>query len=164
MRRLAKTAIFLVIVHLLSGPSWAQSKNPMPDPFIAVTDHYWVDPSRPAQTELTDCHLFEVLGWDQGIYDLRSVMRMSCQYLSRMGPGGSDTDQATKRALLAFEAEARVQMGLIDEALRSGAEEPPSGSLPIRTGWWADSYTHDRLIKAHALDLILGAELPDGEE
>ena len=154
----------LILIPLLLLPLSAAAQGPqqMPDPFTGVTDHYWVDSSRPAQTELRDCHLFEVLAWGQGINDLRSVMRMSCQYLSRMGPGGSDTDLATKRALLAFEAEARAQMGMIDQALQSGAAEPPSGSLAIRTGWWADSYAHDRLIEAHALDLILGAELAGG--
>lgn len=131
----------------------------MPDPFTGVTNHYWVDASQPAQMELADCHLFEVLGWGQGIDHLRSVMRMSCQYLSRMGPGGSGTDRATRTALLGFEAAARAQMRMLDEGMRAGSTEPPSGSLPIRTGCWADSYAQNRLIEAHALDLILGAEL-----
>jgi hypothetical protein len=146
---------FLTALLLTPAPGAAQGPQQMPDPFIGVTDHYWVDASRPAQTELRDCHLFEVLGWGQGINDLRTVMRMSCQYLSRIGDGGADADRATRAALLAFEAAARDQMRMIDEAMRAGSVEPPSGSLPIRTGWWADSYAQDRLIQAHALDLIL---------
>jgi len=146
---------FLTALLLTPAPGAAQGPQQMPDPFIGVTNHYWVDASRPVQAELRDCHLFEVLAWGRGIDDLRSLMRMSCQYLSRMGDGGSDTDRATRAALLAFEAAARGQMRMIDEAIRAGATEPQHGSLPIRTGWWADSYAHDRLIEAHALDLIL---------
>lgn len=127
----------------------------MPDPFVGVYDHYQVDASRPVQTELWDCHLFEVLAFGRGIDDLRSRLLMSCRYLSRLGPGGSDLDRATVNALLGFEAAAREQMRMIDEAMRAGATEPPHGSLPIRTGWWADSYAQDRLIEAQALDLIM---------
>jgi hypothetical protein len=147
--------VFFVVVLLAPDPGAAQGPQQMPDPYIGVTDHYWVDASRPNQAELRDCHLFEVLAWGQGINDLRSLMRMSCQYLSRMGDGGPDADRATRAALLAFEAAARDQMRMIDEAMRAGSVEPSSGSLPIRTGWWADSYAQDRLIEAHTLDLIL---------
>jgi len=144
-----------LLLNLTPVTATAQGPHQMPDPFTGVTNHYWVDASRPAQSELRDCHLFEVLAWGQGINDLRSIMRMSCQYLSRMGDGGADEDRATRTALLAFEAAARDQIRMIDEAMRAGSVDPPSGSLPIRTGWWADSYAQDQLIEAHALDLIL---------
>jgi len=150
--------LIITLLLLLPLPAFAQAPKQMPDPFIGVTDHYWVDAFRPPQTELRDCHLFEVLAWGQGIDDLRTMMRMSCQYLSRIGDGGSDADRATRAALLAFEADAREQIRMIDESLRAGAAEPPSGSLPIRTGWWADEYAQDRLIEAHALDLIFHDE------
>lgn len=152
---LMRALLLPLLITLAPGPAAAQTQ--MPDPLIGVTDHYWVDPDRPAQTELRDCHLFEVLGWGRGIDEVRSRMRMACHHLSRMGTGGSDADRATVAALLAFEAEARAQMRLIEQSLRAGAAEPPSGSLPIRTGWWADSYAQDRLIETHALDLIMGA-------
>lgn len=144
-----------LLITLAPGPAAAQTQ--MPDALIGVTDHYWVDPDRPAQTELRDCHLFEVLGWGRGLDETRSRMRMACHHLARMGPGGSDADRATVAALLAFEAEARAQMRRIDESLRAGAAEPPSGSLAIRTGWWSDIYAQDRLIETHALDLVMGA-------
>lgn len=159
--RFAKPVAVAVIGYLLSGPALAQSKHPMPDPFAGVTGTYQTDPSLPAQTELRDCHLFEAISWGWGTDSLRSRMRMSCQYLARMGAGGSDPDRATAAALLAFEAEARAHLARIDEALARSEPEgapPRSGSLVIRTGWWADHASQDRLIGTHALDLILGAE------
>lgn len=143
---------------LLAGPAGAQNKHPMPDPFAGVTGTYQTDPTLPAQTELRDCHLFEAVSWGWGTDSLRSRMRMSCQYLSRLGPGGSDRDRATAAALLAFEAEARSLLARIEEAVVEA--EPAgaplrSGSLVIRTGWWADHVSQDRMIEKRALDLIL---------
>lgn len=150
---------FLLALLTLPGTALAQSQ--MPDPFVGVTAHYQTDADQPVQTELQDCHLFEVLSWGRGLNETRTLMRMACQYLSRMGPGGAEADRATKTALLAFEAEARAQMRLIDDAMRAGSAETPSGSLAIRTGWWADTYSQDRLIATHALDLIMGGD-PNG--
>jgi hypothetical protein len=130
----------------------------MPDPFAGRTGTYQTDPSLPVQAGLEDCHLFEAIAWGWGTGSLRTRMRMSCQYLSRMGPGGSDRDRATAAALLGFEAEARRLLARIDESLAAAEPEgapPRSGSLVIRTGWWADHFSQDRLIETHALDLIL---------
>jgi len=149
--RIFSLALLLLIPTTLS----AEGPRQMPDPFLGVYDHYQVDASRPAQTDLRDCHLFEVISFGRGLDDLKSKIRMSCHYLSRIGPGGSDFDRATRDALLAFEEGARKQMQMVDEALRVGDVEPPSGSLAIRTGWWADEFAQDRLIETHALDLIM---------
>lgn len=153
--------LLLSLLLLIPGLALAQGPRQMPDPFVGVTAHYQTDPSRPVQSELRDCHLFEVLAFGRGLDDLRSRLLMSCRYLSRLGGGGSDSDRATARALLAFEAAAREQMRMIDEGMRAGAAEPPDGSLAIRTGWWADEYAQDRLIEAQALDLIMDAAFPD---
>jgi hypothetical protein len=152
--------VFLILLFL-PGLALAQSPRQMPDPFLGVTAHYQTDPSLPVQSELRDCHLFEVLAFGRGLDDLRSRLLMSCRYLSRQGGGGSDLDRATARALLGFEAAARDQMRMIDTVLRENAAEPPHGSLPIRTGWWADAYAQDRLIEAHALDLIMERAFAD---
>jgi hypothetical protein len=90
----------------MAGAVVAQTQ--MPDPFVGVFTHYQVEATLPVQTELRDCHLFEVLSWGRGINETRTRMRMACQYLTRMGPGGSDPDQAMRGALLAFEADARA--------------------------------------------------------
>lgn len=151
-----------LLLALLGAPAAGQSRHPMPDPFAGVTRTYQTDPSLPSQSELRDCHLFEAIGWGWGTDSLRSRMRMSCQYLARMGPGGSDPDRATAAALLAFEAEARAHLARIDEAISAAEPEgspPRSGSLVIRTGWWADHASQDRIIRALALDLIMGADL-----
>lgn len=148
-----------LLLALLGAPAAGQSRHPMPDPFAGQTGTYQTDPSRPAQTELRDCHLFEAISWGWGTDSLRSRMRMSCQYLARMGPGGSDRDRATAAALLAFEAGARAHLARIDEALARSEPEgapPRSGSLVIRTGWWADHASQDRIIGDLGLDLILG--------
>lgn len=168
-RNLIRAILLPLLLALPPGPAAAQTA--MPDPLSGVTDHYWADPDRPVQTELRDCHLFEVLGWGRGLDETRSRMRMACHHLARMGAGGSDADRATISALLAFEAEARAQMVDIDRSMRAGAAPdaaPPSGSLVIRTGWWADAYMQDRLIETHAFDLIMGMifdpDAPGGPE
>lgn len=159
MRKIHRFRPLLLSLLLALPAGLAPAQTAMPDPLTGVTDHYWTDPDRPAQTELRDCHLFEVLGWGRGLDEIRSRMRMACHHLARMGPGGSDANRATVTALLAFEAESRAQMVNIDRSMRAGAAPdaaPPSGSLVIRTGWWADAYMQDRLIETHALDLIMG--------
>lgn len=151
--------LFLFLTVLPISPAAAQGRFPMPDPFTGVTDHYWVDPARPVQSELRDCHLFEAIAWGWGTDSLRSRMRRACQYLSLTGSGGSDRDRTTAGALLAFEAAARAQLARIDETLMTRDPEgaaPYSGSLVIRTGWWTDHVSQDKLIEMHALDLILG--------
>lgn len=150
-----------LLIGLLAAPAVGQSLRPMPDPFAGQTGTYQTDPSLPVQTELRDCHLFEAIGWGWGTDSLRSRMRMSCHYLARMGPGGSDRDRATASALLAFEAGARAHLVRVDQAIAAAEPEgapPRSGSLVIRTGWWADHGSQGRIIRDLGLDLILGAE------
>jgi hypothetical protein len=157
---IAKTLVAALLIGpvLEGGSAEAQSRHPMPDPFEGVTGTYQTDPDLPVQAELKDCHLFEAVAWGWGTDSLRTRMRMSCQYLSRIGSGGSDRDRATAAALLAFEAEARALLARIERSVADAEPEgapPRSGSLVIRTGWWADHASQDRLIETHALDLIL---------
>lgn len=135
MRITPPRLVLPILLALLGAPAAGQSPSPIPDPFAGQTGTYQTDPSRPAQTELRDCHLFEAISWGWGTDSLRSRMRMSCQYLARMGPGGSDRDRATAAALRAFEAGARAHLARIDEALARSEPEgapPRSGSLVIR--------------------------------
>lgn len=148
----------LLLLQTIPAPGVAQEG--VPDPTAGDPGHYWADPTRPVQTDLRDCHLFDVLAWGKGIDETRTRMRMACRHLSRFS-GGSDPDRATAAALLAFEAEARAQMVRIDETVSAGSAGVRLGSLLFRTGWWADTYSQDRLIEAHALDLILEAAFDD---
>ena len=163
--KLSLLLVFHLLIGHLAAPASGQSPRPMPDPFAGQTGTYQTDPALPVQAELRDCHLFEAISWGWGTDSLRSRMRMSCQYLARMGPGGSDRDRATAHALLAFEAEARAHLARLDQAF--GEADPDgspmrSGSLILRTGWWADHPSQDRIITGLRLDLIMGAPLEDG--
>ena len=163
--KLSLLLVFHLLIGHLAAPASGQSPRPMPDPFAGQTGTYQTDPALPVQTELRDCHLFEAISWGWGTDSLRSRMRMSCQYLARMGPGGSDLDRATAQALLAFEAGARAHLVRVDQAIAAAEPEgapPRSGSLVIRTGWWADHGSQDRIIRDLGLDLIMGAPLEDG--